>query len=117
MDDKELVADMRETVRYWEHIYPRDKWGAYQRAHEQAADRIEALTAQLTEAKAEVAHLAGSRLQMEAEFSEAKAKAEALAEAARLFLEWQPSESPIWEEREWDEAQQGLRAELKAWEK
>lgn len=45
MDDKELVADMRETVRYWEHIYPRGTWGSYQRAHEQAADRIEALTA------------------------------------------------------------------------
>lgn len=46
-EDKELVANMRETISEWMEDEPFDDWFLYQRDFAKAADRIEAQAAEI----------------------------------------------------------------------
>ena len=46
-EDKELVANMRETISEWMEDEPFDDWFLYQRDFAEAADRIEAQAAEI----------------------------------------------------------------------
>lgn len=55
-EDKELVANMRETISEWMEDEPFDDWFLYQRDFAKAADRIEAQAAEIEKLRGKLRH-------------------------------------------------------------